>query len=59
MDIQFDRNMLVIPIDKAILVHTRAEFLEALKRGKRFRQQQDSATPVAKAAEARTECVCR
>jgi hypothetical protein len=40
MQVVFDSNLVVIPIDKAIVVLTRTQFVEALKRGKVYRRQQ-------------------
>jgi hypothetical protein len=38
MNIQFIDNQVIIPIPKAILVLTRAQFIQALRRGKSYRR---------------------
>jgi hypothetical protein len=39
VDVVFEGNQVIIAIPKAILVMTRQQFLEALKRGKAYRRQ--------------------
>ena len=39
MTIVFQGHEVIIPIDKAILALTRAQFIEALKRGKAYRRR--------------------
>jgi hypothetical protein len=40
MDITFKDGQVMIPIQKAVLVLTKAQFIEALKRGKAYRRTQ-------------------
>jgi hypothetical protein len=47
MDIMFEGNQVVIPIPKAVLVMTREQFIEALKRGKAYRRAQQYAARLA------------
>ena len=39
-DVSFDGNQVLVPIPKALLVMTRQQFIEALKRGKAYRRAQ-------------------
>jgi hypothetical protein len=47
MEILFERGEVIIPIPKAVLVMTRQQFIEALKRGKAFPRAQERQARVA------------
>jgi hypothetical protein len=47
MELMFENNQVIIPIPKAVLVMTREQFIEALKRGKEYRRAQQQSARVA------------
>ena len=47
MEIVFQEGQVIIPIPKAVLVMTRQQFIEALKRGKTYRRAQERSARVA------------
>jgi hypothetical protein len=55
MDIQFDGQQVIIPIDKAILVLSRQQFVEALRRGKAYGRRQALAARLAGQPQSREE----
>lgn len=40
MEIAFEDGQVIIPLPKAVLVLTRAQFIEALRRGKAWRRRE-------------------
>jgi hypothetical protein len=50
-DIEFVDNQVLIRIPKALLVLTKQEFLQALKRGKAYRRREQRAKRMANAAQ--------